>query len=78
MHVAISGNVNWGVGGVCFGAVNMYLFTSAPKTLDYGTSELERKRWLRCVGTGDRVARTIWTSHCVLLRIVYLRKRCGE
>ena len=60
----------WEYIGLCICRVSelllsSYLFASTPKALDYGSSELYWERRLGCVGTGNGVAGTIWTTHGV-------------
>lgn len=54
--------------------IRAYLFTAASKTLDYRPAQLERKGWLRGVGTGDGVAGTVRTSHCGFVWIFEVAK----
>lgn len=53
-----------------------YFLTSASKALDDWPSEFERERRLWGIRAGDRIAGSIWSSHCVRrLRSVRFEQR---
>jgi hypothetical protein len=57
--------------------IGAYLFTSASEALDYGTSQLKREGCLWGFGTGDGVARTVWTADHACCVFLLLRVLCA-